>query len=225
MLLVIAFPFHRPQSPLKTLTMGKRVVSDHVKCQKASHIKEKRVQEAVTAYALEQEKPENERKGTRQIAELYGIPNQYKTIGNRYNGMRSTREAHQDQQNLTAAEEEVLVRFLEESADCGFPQSISEIETMANLIWKGHLGPECKEVGESWCQQFLDRHRECLQTHWSKSLDTQRVRGMNPEAKKSWYELVKKYVVEMGIRPEDLYAMDETGCPPSDQGTRRVVGR
>jgi hypothetical protein len=48
---------------------------------------------------------------------------------------------------------------------------------------------------------------------------------MNPEAKKSWFELVKKYVVELGIRPEDLYAMDETGCPPSDQGMRRVVGR
>ena len=23
---------------------------------------------------------------------------------------------------------------------------------------------------------------------------------------------------------EDLYAMDESGCPPSDQGTERVVG-
>jgi hypothetical protein len=43
---------------------------------------------------------------------------------------------------------------------------------------------------------------------------------MNPEAKKSWYELMKKYVVEMEIQPENLYAMDETGCPPSDQGTR-----
>ena len=48
---------------------------------------------------------------------------------------------------------------------------------------------------------------------------------MKPEAKKSWFELVKKYVVDLEIRPEDLYAMDKTGCPPSDQGTRRVVSR
>jgi hypothetical protein len=41
--------------------------------------------------------------------------------------------------------------------------------------------------------------------------------GMNPEAKKSWFELVKKYVVELGIRPEDLYAMNEMGCPPSGE--------
>jgi hypothetical protein len=47
---------------------------------------------------------------------------------------------------------------------------------------------------------------------------------MNPEAKKKWFELLEKFIIQAGIRPEDLYAMDETGCPPSDQGTERVVG-
>ena len=47
---------------------------------------------------------------------------------------------------------------------------------------------------------------------------------MTPEAKKSWFELVEKFVVKAGIRPEDTYGMDETGCPPSDQGTEKVVG-
>jgi len=47
---------------------------------------------------------------------------------------------------------------------------------------------------------------------------------MNPEAKRRWFELLEEFVVKAGIRPEDLYRMDETGCPPSDQGTERVVG-
>jgi len=47
---------------------------------------------------------------------------------------------------------------------------------------------------------------------------------MNPEAKRELFELVKKYVVDLGILPENLYGMDETGCPPSDQGTQKVVG-
>ena len=47
---------------------------------------------------------------------------------------------------------------------------------------------------------------------------------MNPKAKKGWFELVKKFVVDLGIKPENLYGMDETGCPASDQGTRKVVG-
>jgi len=83
---------------------------------------------------------------------------------------------------------------------------------------------ECEKVGESWVGIFLDRHHEILQTHWSKPLDTQCVQAINPEAKKKWFEIVKKYIVDLGILPENLYGMDETGCPLSDQGTQRVVG-
>ena len=31
-------------------------------------------------------------------------------------------------------------------------------------------------------------------------------------------------MVKLEIKPENLYGMDETGCPPSNQGTQRVVG-
>lgn len=65
---------------------------------------------------------------------------------------------------------------------------------------------------------------DVLQTHWSKPLDTQQASCMNPKAKKGWFELVKKFVVNLGIKPENLYGMDESGCPASDQGTRKVVG-
>jgi len=47
---------------------------------------------------------------------------------------------------------------------------------------------------------------------------------MNPEAKKAWFELLEEFVVKAGIQHEDLYGMDETGCPPSDQGTQHVIG-
>jgi len=47
---------------------------------------------------------------------------------------------------------------------------------------------------------------------------------MTPDAKRVWFKLIEKWVVIAGIRREDLYGMDETGCPPSDQGTQRVVG-
>jgi hypothetical protein len=47
---------------------------------------------------------------------------------------------------------------------------------------------------------------------------------MNPEAKKHWFQLVEEFIVKLGIPPENLYVMDETGCPPSNQGTECVVG-
>ena len=81
---------------------------------------------------------------------------------------------------------------------------------------------DCEKIGDSWVARFLDRHHDTLQMHWSRPLDTQRAQSMNLEAKKKWFELLEKFVVKAGIRPDDLYGMDETGCPPSDQGTQHI---
>jgi hypothetical protein len=203
--------------------MPNKALSDRVKRQNKSQIKEEKMVEAVDAYRAEQAKPAPQ-KGAQTIAKEYGIENQWRTIVNRYEGGRSTQEAHEDQQKLTGAEEAVLVDFLNQSADRGFPQTRRNIIQYANLIRQNWLGADCKDATDTWVGRFLDRHRDILQTHWSKPLDTQRAQAMNPEAKKRWFELLEEFVVKAGIRPEDLYGMDETGCPPSDQGTERVVG-
>ena len=178
---------------------------------------------AVDAYAAEQVKSSSW-KGARTIAQEYGIANQWRTIVNRYDGGRSIRDAHKDQQKLTSAEEAVIVDFVNQSADRGFPQTCQNITQYANLVRHNCLGPDCEEVGDMWVGRFLDRQRDILQTHWSKPLDTQRAQAMNPKAKRKWFELLQEFLVDAGIQPEDLYGMDETGCPPSDQGTERVVG-
>ena len=51
----------------------------------------------------------------------------------------------------------------------------------------------------------------------------QRACAINPEAKKKWFELLDEFLAKAGVAPGNIYAMDETGCPPSDQGTERVV--
>ena len=204
--------------------MPYKALSEHVKRQNKSRAKEATMQNAVNAYHQEQALPANMRRGARKIAEDFGIPKQWQTIFNRYNGGRSMQEAHEAQQNLTPAEEGILVDFLNQSAEQGFPQPHKSIEALATLLRKARLGDNCDTLGESWVHRFLDRHRAVLQTHWSKPLDTQRARAMNPEAKKAWFDLLENFVVKAGIRREDLYGMDETGCPPSDQGTQRVVG-
>ncbi len=84
--------------------------------------------------------------------------------------------------------------------------------------------PEAK-VGKNWVQRFKDRHHKVIGTYWSKALDTQRAKCLNPVAVKDWFEIVKTEIVEAGVLPENIYAMDESGFPPSNQGTQRVVGR
>jgi hypothetical protein len=175
-------------------------------------------------YCQEQALPANMQRGAQKIAEDFGIAKWWRTIINRYNGGQSMQEAHKAQQNLTPAEEGILIDFLNQSAEQGFPQPHKSIEALATLLWKSHLGDNCDALGKNWVHRFLDCHCTVLQTHWSKPLDTQQARAMNPEAKKVWFKLLKEFVVKAGIQCEDLYGMDEMGCPPSDQGTQHVVG-
>jgi hypothetical protein len=221
-------PPPRFQTPFLTTSnpkMPNRALSERVKKLNRSRAKEAKMREAVAAYRNEQGLDVRARKGVRKIAEEFGIGPQWRTIINRYNGGRSLREAHEDLQKLTPSEEAVVVAFVSESADRGFPASLRNLEQYANLVRQSRLGPACEPVGESWVARFLDRHRDVLQTHWSRPLDTQRARALNPDTKGRWFELVEEFVVKAGIRPEDIYGMDESGFPPSDQGVRRVVGR
>jgi hypothetical protein len=82
---------------------------------------------------------------------------------------------------------------------------------------------DCELVGVKWVFGFLDRHHDALRTFWSKSLDTQHARSLNPKAIKSWVELVQKYVVDMGVSPDRVYRMDESGFPTGYTG-EQVVG-
>jgi hypothetical protein len=113
---------------------------------------------------------------------------------------------------------------MRESADRGFPLKHHQIEQYANAVRQATLGTDCEPVGKKWVFSFLDRHHSELQTFWSKALDTQRARSLNPEAVKSWVELVQKWVVDMGVSPDRVYGMDESGFPTGYTGKERVVG-
>jgi hypothetical protein len=114
--------------------MANKALSEHVKAQKKSKLKEAKLQAALAEYQREQEGPLESRKGAQTIVCEHGIPGQYRTILNRFQGGRSIQEAHEQQQNMTPAQEITLVNFLEESAQHGFPQSIQNVAQYANLI-------------------------------------------------------------------------------------------
>ena len=80
------------------------------------------------------------------------------------------------------------------------------------------------EVGKNWMDWFLVWHHDKLATYWSKPLDTQRAKGLNAEAIADWFTIVKRCIIDKGIIPENIYAMDESGFPPSNQGSQRVIG-
>jgi len=71
-------------------------------------------------YHAELAKDECARKGVRTIANEFDIPNQYRTIANRAKGHRSAAEFGEECQKVTAVEV-ILVNFILESVDWGFP--------------------------------------------------------------------------------------------------------
>ncbi len=55
-------------------------------------------------------------------------------------------------------------------------------------------------------------------SHW-----IQRDQALNPTNVKLWFDMVKEHIVDTKVLPRNVYGMDESGFPPSDQGTQHVI--
>jgi len=137
------------------------------------------------------------------IAESHNVA--YATLHRRIHGGHSIGEANQEKQKLTVVQEWTLVQFILEAAERGFPLSHTQIIQHADAVRQATLGADCEGVGVKWVFAFLDRHHQELRPFWSKALDTQRARSLNPEA-------------------DRVYGMDESGFPTGYTGKERVIG-
>ncbi len=220
--------YTRPLPQLST-SIHACIMVFHALSEKIKKIKKRRAEDAALrkaaeVYLEEQEKPKKERRGLRKIAEVCGIKERWRSIGRLVKGGKTMNEFNISKQKLSPPEEHVLVVFLNESAQRGFPLNHCGIEMYANAVLQKRQGPDFESVGNSWVFNFLTRHHDELSTYWSRPLDTQRANSLNPQAVKAWFEIVRAWIIDLGIRPEDIYGMDESGFPPSDQGRQRVIG-
>lgn len=199
-----------------------RALSEQVKHQAHQRAENLKYQEALDEYRHEQEKPVNQRRGLRPIATTHQVC--YRTLGNLANGGMTMSAFNASKCKLSCPEERVLVDFILASADRGIPLTRDNITLHANAIITRRDKPG-EPVGVSWVGRFLVRYHDELQTHWSKPLATERARSLNGESVKEWFKLVEELVVKRGIKADNIYGMDESGFPPSNQGTQRVVGR
>ena len=198
-------------------TMVYKALSEQVKQQKATTHENAQMHQAIDVYWQQEFKLKNECKSYHQVADEFDVSKstlQHLVMG----GGVSMSAFNAGKQRLTPAEEHVLVDFVE-SANQGFPLTHANLYKAADDILTFCLGDEHDSLGHNWVDSFLNRHREELQTHWSKPLDTQHGRALNPTNVKLWFDLVKENIVDKDILPHNIYGMDESGFPPSDQGT------
>ncbi|KJA13090.1 hypothetical protein HYPSUDRAFT_1081361 [Hypholoma sublateritium FD-334 SS-4] len=86
------------------------------------------------------------KKSLRDIAYTFNV--NYSTLSRRvHNKGQSLLKSREKNLKITAAEEAILVEFILESADHGFPPSHRQVEKYTNAILKSRQGPNCKMVG------------------------------------------------------------------------------
>jgi hypothetical protein len=86
---------------------------------------------------------------TRQAAKMYDVP--HSTLADRMKGLPTRAEAHVSQQNLSPAEEEVLVKWAKVMGHRGVPLTYSTLTQYASEI-------SGKHIGEVWPKRFLAQH-------------------------------------------------------------------
>jgi len=167
------------------------------------------------------------KKGLRKIAACFpGVTKA--TLASLVKGGKSISEFNAAKRSLHAAEERVLINLLGESADRGFPLTHSQLKKSAEAILAKRPGSSEDKphlLGHNWVARFLDHYSDEIHTYWPKALAMERAQALNPAAVSSWYDLVEEQVVKRGIKKHNIYGMDESGFPSTNDGKQRVIGR
>ncbi|QRV95941.1 DDE superfamily endonuclease [Ceratobasidium sp. AG-Ba] len=152
----------------------------------------------------------------RSLSEKYNVP--LGTLGHRIKGRQSCNKAHEHQQKLTVAEEEVLVKWVIFQGAMGLPMSKEDVHSFANTILNGR-----DTVGQNWHRGFYQRHRSKLCFKRASGLDPKRANGFNKTLVTEHFELWAEIINEYKIPPENIYNMDEKGIQVGGgrHGTRR----
>jgi len=165
---------------------------------------EERIQLAINALAnanAELEPDNIQRLSIRKAADAYAVPRT--TLRSRMNGLRTRAEAHVEQQNLSPAEEEILVKWAKVQGRRGIPMTYFTLTKYASEI-------SGKPIGESWPKRFLARHKD-LKVKATTGLEKCRAKALNPTAVHGFYNILEEVVAEFNIKPENMWNMDEKG--------------
>jgi hypothetical protein len=118
-------------------------------------------------------------------------------------GGKMCQEAHTHEQLLTAAQEEVLVKWIKVQGHHGIPLTYATIAL--------YVGEICgQEVGGSWPKRFLKHHPD-LKIKKTQGLETARAKALNQFAVGGFFDMLDELIKEYDIAPENLYNMDKKG--------------
>jgi Tc5 transposase DNA-binding domain len=138
-----------------------------------------------------------------------------KTLYWRLAGGKSHAEGKENQQNLTHAEEEALVRWITQLTATGHPARHCFIKEIAEEIRRQRhthstVPMVYPSLGDLWVPQFLSRYSN-LQATLLHTIDSARIKEVSSEAVLKFFEVFCSLLKEHQIPLQNIYNMDETG--------------
>jgi Tc5 transposase DNA-binding domain len=157
---------------------------------------------AVKAYKEELEKPEGEKcKGSwtvvHDFVHLYkqetglDIKIDYNILIWQTKGVRTKAQTNGAKCWLTEGEQGVVIVYIVECGQRGFPLSHCRLKEHVNEILRIRIGNRFSEggVGKKWSDRFIEKYSKKLKTSWATPLESKRGHAVNPHTVKAWFDL------------------------------------
>jgi hypothetical protein len=151
-------------------------------------------QEARIIMAMEAIQTSTKKLSCRAAAKRYEVSQT--TLRARMTGRLSRCDYRPVAQNLTDLEEILLLRYILDKDERGFPPRLADVEDMANLILESRGS---QRVGKLWAHRFVQRRPE-LKTRFNRVYDFQRALCEDPELIGGWFRLVENIRAKYGFR-------------------------
>ena len=147
------------------------------------------------------------------------------TLRQRIAGRQSWREANYNMTWFTAEEDQVLINFIIEITESGFPDTKQYLRECINALLRVKKGDPSFPVGINWVDHWLEHHKDQLQKYWNTSLDRHCMNAVNPTTVADYFSKLQKVLTEHAIEPDCLWSMDETGLQFNHTPKKRVIGQ
>lgn len=155
----------------------------------------------------------------RAAAKAHNLPKS--TLTDRAKSTQTRRKARESQQILSSEQEDLLVRWILELERTGNAPNHEQLRQMAALVSviSGGVGV----IGKNWVPRFLQRHPE-VHTKRGVTIAAERVRDITSASLSSWFDNLRKLILERKIQPANIWNVDETGNALGVCSNQTVVG-
>jgi hypothetical protein len=217
--------------------MPGRAKSDTKKAQLAQKAHDDLMAQAVAAYCTELKKPLGLKKwGARTICKDFESLNKhatgkdiklsYSTLMRLAGGGKTRAQSNAEGCWLSDAEVDVVITFIGEIGNRGFPLSHRRLKEHVDSICRARLGDlfPVGGVGKNWTDRFVEKHSEAIKMSWSRPLGTKCGRAVNPFTKEAFYKLLGDTVKKYDISEDRTWGVDEIGIQGSMGMPERVMG-